>query len=224
VAALLGLGYVSDARAELLLDLASVAGANVEFLGSGTGASFEFNNNGLGQGFQITLSSGFGDSVGLYGTLGGTYSYTTASIVTLGPLQTAPLITSGGLLTIVDAASTALTGTIAGVDVSTVGTGGLVNVNGAINLTGVSYAGTNLDLIQLRDESVYKGVLAISFQFIPGKSLTDLAAHCAVNETSYSGSIYTAVPEPSSLALAGLGALGMFGYGLRRRMSQRQGV
>ena len=29
-----------------------------------------------------------------------------------------------------------------------------------------------------------------------------------------------AVPEPSSLAIAGLGALGMIGYGLRRRRAQ----
>src|SRR3954468_1021502 len=81
VASLLGLCFGSSARAGLMLDISSEVGANVEFKGSGTGATFGFNNNGFGRGFHITTSTGVGDSLGLSGTIGGTYSYTTASIV-----------------------------------------------------------------------------------------------------------------------------------------------
>jgi hypothetical protein len=216
--ATLGLGRAPAAQADLVLDIASVPGANIEFKGSGTGATFAWNNNQSGQGFVITDSNGVGDSVGLHGSLGGTYSYTTGSISTSGSLQTAPVLTSGGALTITDAGLKTLTGTIAGIDVDTMGTGGLVNLNGTVNLSAVSYSGTNADLKELRDEAaIGGGIVALSFQFIPGESLTQLAANHADFKTSYSGTIASAVPEPSGLVLAGLGTLASLGYGLRRR-------
>jgi hypothetical protein len=215
------LGFCSGpaVRAGLILDIASVAGSNIEFKGTGTGATFQFNNNGSGQGFVVTASNGVGDAVGLHGQLGGTYSYTTASISTIGPLQTAPVLTSGGVLTITDASLNSLTGTVDGIDVSTVGTGGLINLNGTVNLSSVTYSGTDADLLQLKNEaSLGGGIVALTFQFIPGKSLTQFAAAAADNTASYSGSIATAaVPEPPSLVLAGLGTLASLGYGLRRR-------
>jgi hypothetical protein len=39
----------------------------------------------------------------------------------------------------------------------------------------------------------------------------------SISLSSDSSANFTAVPEPSSMAIAGLGALGMIGYGLRRR-------
>jgi hypothetical protein len=200
----------------LTLDIASDVGANIEFIGSGAGARFVFNNKGSGNGFDITASSGLGDSVGLHGTLGGTYSYTKASVVTFGPLQSAPVSTSGGVLTITDASLQSLTGTISGIDVSTIGTSGGVNVSGTINLTNVIYSGTNSDLTQLRNEADFGGgTVAITFQFVPSHSLLQLAASGSDRKTSYSGSI-TAVPEPSGLAL-GCIALGTIGFGIRWR-------
>jgi len=242
---MLGLCFGPGARADLTLDIANEVGASIQFTGSGSGptaaATFVFtnSNNGSGPGFDVTGSTGVGDSVGLTGTLGGSYSYTLAGITSTpvpgSPPETyqyAPVTTTNGSLTITDFNSISLTGTVTGVDISTLGTGGSVNVNGVINLTGVTYAGTNADLLQLKNEADSNGgTVTISFQFGSTTSLTQLtgatngAGDENVNSTSYSGSIATTsgvttsslVPEPSSLAVAGIGALGMIGYGLRRR-------
>jgi hypothetical protein len=220
LAALLGVGFGAEARAELVLALSSDVGADVEFKGFGTSATFVFNNNLSGSSFHITSSSGAGDSVGLHGSIGGSYSYQTAMISTLGPVQTAPVATVGGILTIVDAGLHQLTGTITGVDLDTVGTGGTVNVNGAINLSNVIYTGTNADLLTLRNEADYAGgVLALTFQFIPAQSLTKLAVNHADNSTSFSGTLMTqSVPEPSGLVLGCTGALALLGYSWRRKL------
>ena len=222
LAAVLALCFAPSARAGLVLDISAAPGADVEFTGSGTGATVAFNNNGSGQGFVITSSTGVGDSVGLFGTIGGSYSYASALITNPAPgVEYALLSTSGGNLTITDASSLSLTGNIAGIDVATVGTGGAVNVNGVINLTGVSYSGTNADLDQLRNEAAAGGgILSISFQFGSATSLTQLAGLGAPNSTSYSGTIAT-VPEPSSLALACFGAIAVAGFHLRRRRHQQ---
>jgi hypothetical protein len=198
-----GLCFGSNVRADLILDIASTKGADIEFKGSGTGASFQFNNNS-GNGFVVTDSTGVGDSIGLNGTIGGTFAYTTASVSTFGPMQSALVAASGGTLTITDANSISLTGTIAAMDVSTLGTGGAVNVEGAINLTGVAYSGMNADLTQLRDEAdASGGSVVLSFQFVPGESLTALTANGADHATSYSGTISTnAIPEPRSIIVA----------------------
>jgi hypothetical protein len=218
MAALVGLCFGTDARADLVLDLSSDVGASVEFKGTGSGATFVFNNNLSGNGFNITSSSGVGDADGLQGSISGLFSYSTASITTLGPLQMAPVATSGGLLTLTDGSGHALTGTITGVDLATVGTGGSVNVEGSINLTNVIYAGANADLTELKnDANLGGGVFALTFQFVPAESLTQLAANHADHETSFSGTVMTAVPEPSGLLLGCTGLLGLIGYGLRRR-------
>jgi len=224
IAVLLGFGFGTAARADLVLDISSVVGADVQFTGTGTSGSFQFNNNGSGQGFDITSSSGVGDSTGLYGTIGGTFSYTTTSIQTYGPVETAPLTTSGGELTITDANHQVLTATIAGLDVTTLGTSGAVNVTGAINLTNVVYNGTDADLKALKaDVNQNGGVFSLTFQFTPALNLTNLATNKADNTTSYSASLdtssfgVTSVPEPSSLALGCIGTMALIGYGRWRR-------
>jgi hypothetical protein len=221
-AAVIGLCIGPVARAGLVLDISSEVGANVDFKGTGTGASFVFNNSQSGYGFTITDSSGVGDSLGLHGTIGGTSTYTKASIVTFGLQQTASATTSGGTLTITDSSLVSLTGKLVGVNVATMGTGGAVDVNGAVNLTNVSYSGTNADLLELtREAAASGGIVAISFQFVPGERLTDLAASGSDLKTSYSGTITTAVaPEPASLTLVCI-ALGTIVLGMRRRKLRR---
>jgi hypothetical protein len=206
----------------LVLDFSCDVEAYVEFQGTGSGASFSFGNGSQGYGFTITSSSGAGDSVTLHGTIGGTFSYAVGSIVTVGLEQTAPVTTSSGMLTIADATKVSLTGTLSGVDVGTLGTAGGVDVIGAINLTNVSYSGTNADLRELQSEAAANGgIVAISFQFVPGDSLTTLAASGSKYETSYSGTITTALaPEPGSLSL-GCIALGAIVLGVRWRKSRR---
>ena len=60
LATLLGVGYISEARAEQVLALSSDVGASIDFNGSGTSATFVFKNNLSGSGFHITSSSGVG--------------------------------------------------------------------------------------------------------------------------------------------------------------------
>jgi hypothetical protein len=214
------LGSVS--RAELILAVSSDVGANVDFHGTGTGASFIFSNNQSGQGFTITQSNGFGDSVGLHGEIGGTFNYTTASIMSQGPLETAPVMTSGGSLTITDLSNQSLTANFTGLAVATMGTAGSVDVNGAVNLTNVSYSGMNTDLLALRNEAQADGgIVAISFQFVPSESLTQLAAAGSDMKTSYSGTITAVpIPEPAGATL-GCIALGTVILGLKWRRSRR---
>lgn len=213
----------------MTLSFSNATNANIQFLGSGTGATINFNSNSSGQGFQITGSTSESESsVGLFGTLGGSFSYTTAQIVTTGSMQTAPVTSSGGTLTINDGNGQTLSGAIEMVSVTTIGAAGVLNLDAAINLTDVTYSGTNQDLTQLRNEADDSagGTVTISFQFVPAQTLTSLAAAGADNTSSYSGSIETvgsleAVPEPSSLAVAGMGALGLIGYTLRRQARRR---
>ena len=62
---------------------------HIEFTGTGTSGSFKFDNNGSGEGFDITSSTGVGDSTAafFFRTIGGTFSYSTSLISTFGPLQ-----------------------------------------------------------------------------------------------------------------------------------------
>jgi hypothetical protein len=224
LATLLAVGLVPEARADLALALSADVGASVEFQGSGTSSTFVFNDFS-GSGFHITSSSGFGDSLGLHGTIDGSFTYQGSSISSvivpyIGLVQSAPVTTVGGLLTITDLSHNALTGVVTGVDIETMGTGGTVNLSGDINLKNVMYTGTNADLLQLKNEANDgAGILAITFQFIPSKSLTDLLNGDRI--TSYSGSIMTqSAPEPSSLVLGCTGALALLGYFRRRGAAQ----
>ncbi len=216
LATAVGLCLGSNARASLPLNfgdingsqilftpVASPAGANITFTpGSGTG----------GYGFQV---SNTGDA-SLVGAIGGTFNYLTSAIVTTGGLQTVG-VTGLGSLTINDnggSGGSNLTATIHGFDASfTFGSAGELNYNDRLNLSNLSYSGTNADLLALVAGAA-NGIMTISFQFTSTESLTSLAANGGT--TSYSGSINT-VPEPSSMAIAALGALGLIGYGLRRR-------
>ena len=123
-----------------------------------------------------------GTASGLVGQLAGTY--TIGTITTSGNVNSAP-VTGSGTLTIFDGANT-FTATATWVDVQQVGTGGSLNMNGAVNLTGVSYAGTNADLRALANAG--SGFNVLSFHLKPGKSLSGLATGPGSFQTSFSGS------------------------------------
>jgi hypothetical protein len=215
----IGFGVAPSCGADgITLEISNAVGANLDFTGTPIGATFVFTDNGLGESFKVTGSTGLGDSVGLFGTISGSFSYTNASIVTLGPLQTAPVVSSGGLLTITDSSNNSLTGQIVGVDATTLGTGGGVNVGGVINLTDVMYSGTNSDLRELKNDAAGNGgITVISFQFATPTSLSALATDGSDHVTSYSGSIAAnVVPEPSSAVLGIIGAMALWGCKLRR--------
>jgi PEP-CTERM motif len=213
LAAILGLCVgPTSARASITLK-ATDSAASLSFAGTGSGATFGINN-----GFTITGTSGSSSSLLLPGTLGGTYSYTSITSSNLGLTQTANLTpTSGGLLTINDGhggSFTASTTVMTGSKISTTGLGAYV-LSGTLDLTlsnvKYTYSGNysgNAGLKQLANGST----LDLSFTTLENKSLTQLSAK-ATDPPLVS-------PEPSSLAVAGIGALGMLGYGLRRRMAR----
>jgi hypothetical protein len=218
--AIIGLVLGPSAGAgEITLNFSNVAGADIEIKGSGTGATVQFNNNHSGHGFIITGSNGPGDSNGLFGTLGGTYSYNLSDVTVSGGEEKAPLTSTGGILTITDRSMHELTGTIAGISLNTFRTQGSFNVDGDINLTSVSYSGTNKDLIELRNLAAGGGVVSLTFPLVPARTLTGLAANGSDVTSAYAGTIF-AVPEPSSLLLLAVGALPFLGYAARRRRSR----
>ncbi len=94
---------------------------------------------------------------------------------------------------------------------------------GNTTLTFQSYSGTATPGLQTYNGSLGNSVAPnqMSTTFTRGATymlnnvLTLTAGDSVINVNGTTG--VTAVPEPSSMAIAGLGALGMIGYGLRRR-------
>jgi MYXO-CTERM domain-containing protein len=231
----LGLCFGSNARADLPIDVANLSNTEILFAGTGHGLSagtnITFTNTSSGGifgsniGFQVTNP---GDS-SLVGSIGGTYSYLASNIssgTVLGQTVQTVNVTGTGTLTINDDGGNtlfgkSLTGTINGFNLSsTIGAAGSLNTDATVNLTNLSYSGSNADLRALVSEANHSGgIVTISFQFTSSTTLSSLTGSGNGTHTSYSGSITAAssTPEPSSMAIAGLGALGMFGYGLRRR-------
>jgi hypothetical protein len=223
------LGAARSAHADLTFNFQSLAGtgqgSTINFTGnsSGTGASFTLATNTAPNDFNISSTfGGTGSANGLLGNITGTFSYTTASISTSGGTQTAPL-TGSGTLTILNpgAGHTNLTATVTGINIFTMGTTGGTNSGGTINLSGVTGGAGNTDLAAFAALAASSGgIETLSFQFIPSKSLTQLAAANASNSTSFSGTLTAlAVPEPATVAMAltALPLLGLGAWARRRR-------
>jgi hypothetical protein len=130
-------------------------------------------------------------------------------------LQTAPVTTIGapGSFSIFDGTFW-FTSEISWISIYTNGTGGGLNAGGSLNLSNVSYTGTNADLVALSVASDRTAV--ISFQFVPARSLTQLTSG-GTKSTSYSGSV-NGTPPPlhvpdggSVLAMLGATLLGLQG-------------
>jgi hypothetical protein len=192
-------------------DFSNVKDAAINFNGSTDDISFVAGEGAVD--FSITASSG--TLLGLKGHIDGTFKVGT--ITTVGNLETASLTTSNGLFSVVDANNVALTADLDWKEIFVFQkTIGGLNAGGAINLTNISYSGNNADLISIKNGS--QQTTSMSFQFVPSKTLAQLMADGANNSTSYSGSL-NAVPEPSSCALLGIGALGTLACVRRRRRS-----
>jgi hypothetical protein len=202
------LGFTAPTVRAINIDFAAVSGAKVQF--NGTGDTFTFLPTIEDQ-FVITGSDGAGDSVGLRGWMTGNFSI--GAITTSGLLQTAS-VTGSGQLTIYHGLNT-LTATLTWDSISTFGAGGIINVNGDLNLSSIVYTGNRSDLLALAAPG--QGSEVISFQFVPGKSLTQLTADGAVSITSFSGSVGadgsapTLLPDGgSSISLLGLSLTGLW--------------
>jgi hypothetical protein len=190
----------------LQLGFSSIVGSLITFDGSG---NFTFVNSGTND-FQINNdnsgNTGANTALGLFGNLSGTFAMGTISGGNYAP------ITGSGTLTIHDSAAQTLTATVQWIDITTSGTGSTLNDSGVANLSGLTYTGTDADLVTLKNSILASGTL--SFTFNPAVSLSTLKS--TAEATTYSGTI-SAVPEPMTFSLMGAGLLGL-GL-LRKRLS-----
>ena len=177
VIGLLSFGATTQAQ----INYSSTTNSSIYFDGAGR---FVFNagvNN-----FQITS----GTAAGLFGQLTGIF---TIGTITTDTASTAT-VTGSGTLVIFDGNNN-LTATLECTDIQQVGTGGSLNVNGAVNITAVTYAGTNPDLQALATAGSGSNVL--SFHFNPAMSLSTLANGGGPNQASFSGTIANSSPTPT---------------------------
>jgi len=189
-------------------DFSSIPQSSISFYGAPNTFVFEPEIPGL---YDFVLTSGGTDpsTAGLMGSITG--AFTIGAISTPFPgLQTAP-VTGSGKLSVTDASGYQLTTNLQWYDISTYYGFGGINTLGNANLTDITYGGTNTDLLDLFTAGL--GSTVVSFQFMPGKSLSELTAGTGKYSTSYSGS----VPEPGTIMLFGTGLLGLAALSLRKR-------
>jgi hypothetical protein len=182
------------------IDYSNLANTSINFNGTG---GFSFSNV-ANQNIKITGST-TGQSIGLDGEITGNYQI--GAISTFGTTSVAN-VTGTGSLIIYDGANT-LTATLTWDDIVQTGTGSTINDNGVVNLSSITYAGTDADLVNL--QNALGAVNTLTFSFTPAKTLSSLTT--APASTSFAGSISTvapSVPDNASTAfLLGLGALGI---------------
>ena len=147
--------------------------------------------------FHITS----GTAAGLLGEMTGTFNIGT--ITTIGNVQAA-LVTGDGTFVVHDGGFN-LSATLTWVNIAQFGSGDSLNLAGVVNLTGITYAGSNPDLDALAAAGSATNVL--SFQFVPAVSLATLRDGPGPNSTSFSGTVFVPEPGTTSLIVLGLGAL-----------------
>jgi hypothetical protein len=193
------------ARADIVLNIAAVDGATINF-SSGT---ITFPNTATND-FSITSQvGGTGVAKNLNGNLDGTFVI--GAVTNNGISQTAP-VTGSGTLSIFDGTNT-FSSTVNWASIfSTGAAGGLNAISTIANLSAFSYTGSNVDLLQFMAAPTATGTL--TYQFTSATDLNFLKTN--TTSTSYSGSLISAVPEPASIL--GLGSvLLLFGAMLRRK-------
>ena len=164
--------------------------------------------------FSITSSS-TGASNGDLGSFSGTWTIT-SPITTEGTAEIAG-VSGSGTLTIIDHSSVPLTATIQWlkIETNTAGSNGSLNDTLVANISGVSYSGTEADLLNLMNAAI-AGDLTWTMS-TTGLDLTALTTSGAFNKTAaWSGEII-ASPVPATALLFGSGLLGLALLGFRRK-------
>ena len=185
---------------QIVLNFSNLGGASIQF--NGTASTFEFSPS-PGNQWSVTSETGGSSALGLQGSFSGG-PWTIGSISTpVAGYQTANINASpSAQLTIYDGAAIPATADVSWVDIYTFGGAGGLNASAVVNLSNLSYAGANADLMSFFSSPA--GQLVVTWQFNPAKGLTDLTTGTGPYNTSFSGSL-TAVPEPGVLAIFGLG-------------------
>jgi hypothetical protein len=206
----LTLTCASSVLANNEFDYASVTGADINFTGGG---NFDFTPS---PSFQITDSSLGTSANGFTGSMAGTWTMGTINNISPGIQEAA--ITGSGTFTIVGGGGT-LTGTLVWDDIEQIGTGSTANYLASVNLTAMTYTGTNPELVTLAGQTSV--IDTLNFTFVPAESLTALAAGGL--STSFSGSINGTTP-PGAMAPDGGMTVALLGgamvalAGLRRKL------
>ncbi len=204
---------VQTANAETITcDFANVAGSSVTF--TGTGDTITFPNTGTYD-FLVTGGSPLA-LVGLNGNIGGTFTVGAITSPFTG-LEQANVTTSDGAFSLYDGVSATLTANLDLKDIVVYNSlFGVMNASGVANLSGISYTGSNSDLLAIENGQQPSVVMTFQFSPLTQKSLTQLMTDGQVNSTSYSGSL-SVVPEPSFCAMLGGAAVGLLLVFRRRR-------
>ncbi len=203
---------VSATTSQAALSLSfSNQGLNTGIQFNGASSSFQLDPSPGSLGspqFEVTSETGGSSSVGLAGWINGS-PWTIGSITTSGNIQSA-MVTGLGNLFISDGAGNNLTGTLNWMTIQTDQSAGFINSSLDLNITDLAYSGANADLLALVNGG--SGSMNLTFQFNPGKSLTQLTTG-SDQIGSYSGSFAaaTSVPEPSTMVT---GALLLLPFGI----------
>ena len=146
---ILGLAVLPNLNAAaLVLDFSNVNNAEISFNGGG---NFAFVAPSVtSPDFSITGEQhGTGAATGLDGTITGT-AFTIGTVNNVGGGTEQASVTRTETLTILSPSGN-LTGTLSfgSIESSNNGVGGLVNINATVDLTNITYSGTNADLLTL---------------------------------------------------------------------------
>ena len=193
------IGFADSAKA-VSFDYASTVHSSIHFPGNHTFSFTPSMNN-----FQV----GSGSAAGDFGQITGTFTIGTITHPFPG-FSTAP-VTGMGTFVIHDGMGNNLTATLTWVNISQIGNHGFLNITGDINLSNITYAGTNPDLVALRNAGSASDVL--DFTFNPAVPLSVLRNGPGSHDTSFSGTITTVPDGGTSVALLGIALAGIGGVG-----------
>jgi hypothetical protein len=197
---------VSSHGQGLTMNFVANNGASVQF--NGASDSFDFNSGSNGYQWNVSDEVGGSSAVGLNASvLGGPFSYGPITISGSGlyQIQYATVLGPLGDLKMSDGTGGFLTATVNWIDLATYAQAfGDLNASLDVNVTDINYTGTNPDLQFLTANQ--PGSMDVSFQFTTSETLTQLSTGTGPYTTSFSGSL-SVVPEPSTLAVAGLSGL-----------------
>ena len=199
------IGFANSAKA-VEIDYASAPGGLIVFPGDST---FHFT---AGDNLQIVT----GTASGFLGSVQGTFTIGPVTVLIPGLVERAD-VSGFGTFTIHDPANGDLTSTIEWLTIGQIGGSGALNFQANVNMTNITYSGTNPDLVALATAG--SAVNVLSFQFTTAIPLTVLANHTGGDITnSFSGTIVS-VPDGGATVMllgAALGVLGIARRALKR--------